>query len=285
MPINNSIYKDAKCPKIVCYYSVAMIVVVVIFYSDLYNTAFANSPSFPRQLVTDAADDWNILQPSAPNCSKAGATSDLRAVTYISDGHFLNATFWLSGTFETHPKGLFRYPSYFMAIGIPSDNYPAGIDYLSSLHWDSINGYWVKTLEEYTPEDIRPLDRLSNYKVSFENVPEIRLGTLNGTAQQTGAKAHLDLSLDLHSLNFPDRYFVVFGLSDLGYGSNGFCQVIDTTDSASFIPQPKFTILTSEPILTMRPGENKTLELKINSTIPMKADMYPFLTNLFLVSW
>jgi hypothetical protein len=93
---------------------------------SVWNEAYAVSPSFVRQAITDPARDWALLTftndtvpvrthdgsimdvPLARNlseCLSFGSypVPDIRAVSFISDSNKLNSTIWLSGLFREPP--------------------------------------------------------------------------------------------------------------------------------------------------------------------------------------
>jgi hypothetical protein len=242
-------------------------------YSGVNGYILATPPSFPRLLVTDASNDSDILTFEDTQCSeiKESPYPELKAVSYLSDGKLLNVTFWLSGPFEKKPTSLFRSPLYSMAIGTISDYKKIAVDYTISIQWDAINGVWSKTIDEYSLGDHRIVKKVTNYSVSFDNTPAFK--SLFGNSQQNTTKAHVDLSLNLSDIGSPEHYFILFQVADILNDKGVNCIVTDFSDNAVFIPPPKFSISTSEGPLILRPNDNRTIQLKINSTLPTTSNI------------
>ena len=249
---------------------------MLVLNSVLNGNVLGVPPSFPRELVIDDANDSEIFSFSGNTrclAIKESPYPDLSAVSYMSDGKFLNATFWLSGPFEKKPMSLFRSPLYSMSIGTISDYKKTGVDYTISIQWDPINGVWSKTINEYSPNDERVLNRVTKYNVSFDNTPVIKTASLFGISQQNITKGHVNLSLDLTDIGSPENYFLLFQVADILNDKGMNCIVSDISDNAAFIPSPKFSISTSEGPLILRPTDNRTIELKINSTLPTMSNI------------
>ena len=121
-----------------------------------------------------------------------------------------------------------------------------GIDYQLEISWDNNTRTWNKKLEEWSPNgDQRILDVTNNYTGFFEK-----------------EKQYVLLSLDLGSLLYPNKYKVTF-----------YAEVRDKnntliTDVTRWVPIPPLELVmsTSPNFLLLRPGEEKTIELKVNST-------------------
>ena len=93
-----------------CLLSVA-IVGTVLATDYLPNVIYSLSPSFPHQIISDPASDWDF--PALPpgynttqaydltECNFEGiSASDISGIGYTSNGEILNATVWLSGPFK-----------------------------------------------------------------------------------------------------------------------------------------------------------------------------------------
>ncbi len=223
--------------------------------------AFATSPSFARQVITDASRDWDASPlDNASNCKGIRHDipfPDLESVSYFSNGKSLNATLWLSAPFEEKPSPFWRSPSYSMFIHINSfyeTNIP---DYEVTIKWDPISSTWNRQLLEWSSNDTRVLAQKDNYTGFFDNNPE-------GSGK---AKGRVNLSFNLDSINSPDNYLGFFRISDVSMKGQNHCLLNDDSDNAMYVPIPEFTVSTSPSSVQLRPGDEKDVELKVNSTI------------------
>jgi len=234
----------------------AMILIVMLINGSFKIDGASLSPQFPRQTINDPPNDWLYYPLNAnSNCSKMPEPMkipDMVGVSYFSDGDSLNATIWLSGPFEKIPTPLIRFPIYSMWFGIiqPYD-IQSNVDYTNSIEWNAANSTWTKTIQEVTPNDTRYIIRDNNYTKFFDNVAN---------------KGHVNLSLDLNKVTSPAEYFIIFGLFDgLMYRGNA-CGLVDITDTSFYVPPPKFRASVFPSPLEIRQGEEKTAELRLNST-------------------
>jgi hypothetical protein len=241
--------------------SLNVLIMTLLLNKPLSSKAFATSPSFPRQVITDASHDWDASPlDNASDCkgiSHAIPIADLESVSYFSDGKNLNATLWLSAPFEEKPSPSWRSPSYSMFIHINSfyeTNIP---DYEVTIKWDPFSSSWTRQILEWSSNDTRVLAEKDNYTGFFDNNPE-------GSGK---AKSRVNLSFNLASINSPDKYIGFFRISDVIIKGNDHCLINDDSDNAMYVPIPEFTVSTSPSSVELRPGEEKDVELKVNSTI------------------
>ena len=205
------------------------------------------------------------------NCkgvSHAVPFADLESVSYFSDGKNLNATLWLSAPFEEKPSPSWRSPSYSIYIHINSfyaTNFP---DYEVTIKWNPFTSSWTRQILEWMPNDTRVLAEKENYTGFFDNNPE-------ASGQ---AKSRVNLSFNLTSINSPNNYVGFVRLSDVFVRGHDTCLIDDDSDSAMYVPIPEITVSTSPSSVELRPGEEKNVELKVNSTIHSTARI-AFSTN------
>jgi hypothetical protein len=216
----------------------------------------ASSPSFPRQLEVEPTHYWQYF-PLTANSNCTGLAHSVQiphmsGVSYFSDGKVLNATIWLSGTFKRIPTpSLTRIPSYTMGIGIiQSYNTSAKIDYAVTIQWNPITYTWSRTLEEFLSNGTRTLQENNNY-TDFDN---------------TGSNGHINLSLDLDRISSPIQYFVSFYAFDTVLQEGHFCGLVDVIGHVFYIPPPDFSISVSPSPVQIKHGEEKTIELRTNSS-------------------
>lgn len=143
--------------------------------------------------------------------------------------------------------------SYSMYIDIISV-FDKGIDYVYSAHWDKNTNEWEKSITEFssTGDGIQ------------------RVNTTNYTEFFDKDRGFVKLSADLKNANFPNQYNLVFatrGIFDV-YGRE-----CDLTDISQFVPvpPPTYVVKSSSDPLILRPGENRSLELHIQSSANLKS--------------
>jgi hypothetical protein len=218
----------------------------LIFYSP--DEAVSSSPAFVRQEILDNRGDWwDHLQ---GNFTTGHNFSDIIAISYLSDGRFLNVTIFLNSKFVEEPDGYM--PAYGAMIDTDSNGNTGwqGYDYFMRIAWDNFNKVWTYVLQEWSTAQIaRILDQKSNYTDFFEK------GENNNYTR---------LSLDLEKLNFPTEYTVVF-FTDYIFEKDSLYGVSDYS-SWIRIPPPEFFITLIPNELTLRPGEDRIVEVRFNSS-------------------
>ena len=176
---------------------------------------------------------------------------ELEAVTYLSDGHYLNVTFWLSGPFQEIPLPFFRAPTYSAVIGIvqPYDT-TIKSDYASSIQWNFTSLTWTRTIDEFIGNQTRTIIQDKNYTNFFGNIDN---------------KSYVTLPIDLGKISFPNEYALIFQISDVAAATGNFCGLRDIISRPVYIPFPEFRISLFPNPLEITQGEEKDLELKITS--------------------
>jgi hypothetical protein len=237
-----------------------LLIIILIFCSSFLLIVFAESPSFVRQEIPDDLNDFKTVAPSTPvgyrdanpDCEeKSIASSDIKSISYISNGKFLNATIWLNSPYNSDiPWEKLVYGMYLDVDSV----YEAGIDYIYNIYLNSQNKTWNQEFVELSV----PAAKFTNIKSD--------LGNFSG-------KTYIDFSLDLKALNYPSQYKIFFasGANFINY-NNTSCKLVDTTNFVS-IPPPEFNINSSPNILELRPGEEKYIQLKIQSKTNLDSDI------------
>jgi len=231
--------------------------VYMLFKFSTPITVVGELPSFARQEIRDAPGDWQYFSlRSNSNCTDVTTQSkkipDMVGATYFSDNGFLNATIWLSAPFKETPSPLLRFPTYSMVIGIiQPNNASARVDYGVSIQWDMWKLGWTRTIEEHLSNYTRILEQDSNYSNFFDN---------------TNNKGHINMSLDLRKISSPNQYFLGFMMLDGILKDRNACGLIDIMPDTVYVPPPEFNISTFPNPLEIKQGEEKTIELKINSS-------------------
>jgi hypothetical protein len=239
-----------------------------LFFNN-YDYSFALSPSFSRQYIGEPQS--NVWQPYAlTNLANCSTTENVKfphmeAISYISDGRFLNSTIWLNGPFNetirSDNNSYFQMGGYFMLIKVISTYQSEGFDYMLTVESEP-GAHWKRTLEEMSSYDRRSLEPLdSNYTGFFDNSPG------NPSLREKG-KGHVNLSIDLEKINFPEKYIVLFGTY---YGRadrlHGGCMYWDLADAVAYAPPPEFPVSTSPNPVIMRADEQRNITLSVNSSI------------------
>lgn len=172
-------------------------------------------------------------------------SADIAAVSYFSDGHFLNATLWLAFPLN---ENLFRNDTilnYGMLVDADSNNQTGwgGIDY--KVQNSRINGTWIRTFEEWSSIGVsRLLSSGANYAI-FSNT-------------QT---SYFPLYADLDRMG-SDKYRVAFYLEE--QNKNRSIWYIDFSKWIH-IPPPDVSLSVSPNPLVVRAGESQQAELQIKS--------------------
>jgi hypothetical protein len=139
---------------------------------------------------------------------------------------------------------------YVIAMDINSV-YDKGSDYLVQVGWNKALGQneWVMRFTEQSTT--------SGIKVLYENK--------NYTGFYNKDGNYIALSFDLHTLNFPDQYRLVSYVDVYYHKNNRLCSLHDPSNHVPF-PPPTFYISTSPNSVTLRPGEEREIQLRLNST-------------------
>ena len=242
---------------------------------------FADSPHFIRQQMADDFNDvFNIdttlynttkTEPSTSSSSTQTSTSlldkytnnniDIHEVSFISDGKTLNATLWLKN-FDKTP--FVDYLSYGMYIDVDG-SFKNGIkdtDYATTISWDKAKGNWSRSFDEATSSvEIKHINKIDNYTGFF--------GKGDGYA-------YVQISADLSKMEYPQNYDITF-YTIYQKGNRYFSDVTN----GYHIPPLKSVIslhLNPNPI-DLRPGDEKTVKLQINSTTPSEPVVYFRINN------
>jgi len=227
-----------------------LLTVIVFCYLYQYNGVVASSPPFVRQEIKDGLDDW-IYSVNASYAPKNVTTfPNLETASYSSDGKFLNATLWLTKNFEEKPSkgGL----DYLMYIDVDSNNKTGfeGADYAVLIRWDNNTNTWFRDLVEF----------------SAYNKDKVVTEQKNYTGFFDVEKNSVFLSIKLDEIGYPNQYNVAFSVED---------SVNEITDTTAWlpIPPPIVDISTLPSSLVLRPGDEKTIELRVNSSTNLQPEV------------
>jgi hypothetical protein len=241
------------------------ILILILYYITYFSNASAASPSFTRQEIKDNYHDFLAYDNSRyiranSNCSLIYPPTDIKSVSYISNGKILNATVWMipppgiAARDVISPRNLTNFAQlkhivYSMYIDVDSI-YESGVDYIVNLFWNNTAKVWTKEIIESSPPDAKFL--LS--KSDLNNV----------------GKGYVNLSFDLGIANYPTQYKLFFATRD-----TAACDLVDVTNYVS-VPPPEFTISASPNYLELRRGEEKNVQFQISSKTGLNANVSIF---------
>jgi hypothetical protein len=80
-----------------------------------------------------------------------------------------------------------------------------------------------------------------------------------GFLDNTGNKGHVNLSLDLKRVSYPNQFALIFYLMDVIITKGNICGVVDVANNVVYIPPPVFTV--SAMKIVMSSSEAHTLKL------------------------
>lgn len=231
--------------------------IITVYYSDIVviSAAYASSsssPPFVRQEVKDSTrDGWDH---SETEFTSSHNFTDIIAISYSSDGRFLNATFFLQTPFVESPSNSFT--AYGMLIDADSDYNSGwqGYDYMARISWDSNTNSWYYLLQEWSSVSItRVLEEKPNIAGFFDTQDQNR---------------YVHIFLDLDKISSPKAYRILF-FTDYDFQQGNQYHEISDYSNVVHIPPPDFTISTTPNSVSLRPGEQKTVEVQINSSTPV----------------
>src|SRR5690242_17348481 len=140
---------------VVTIYSNSLLILLLIILSDC-QCVFAYSPSFLRSEYTNVLNKWYAYNSTSNSFelipdSNFPTIPALNSVAFSSDGHFLNATFFLSSDFQAKPS--IHRPSYVIWIDSDSNNqtgYGGGADYAVIVEFHNDTHTWSRIFEEFS---------------------------------------------------------------------------------------------------------------------------------------
>lgn len=161
-----------------------------------------------------------------------------------------------------------------MAMDVSSGYDFRGEDYRATLDWDPEIRNWTRLIQESRASigedralgsgEYIVLQEQDNYGSFFDK-----------------EKNYVRLFMDLSDINFPDQYSLVFFVTESFTNRNSTCNIdlFDMTDEVH-IPPPDFSFVVSPSSVSLRPGEEATMELqiknsntKVNSTVELSTNV------------
>jgi hypothetical protein len=242
----------------------------------------AESPSFELQELTNENHHWVQTYGKSDEHLKS-SYSDILAVNYMSDGKTLNSTFWLASGFANSSS---------FTLNSTNDNQPIRKFGYGMLALNSTNG-------NQSPKRISYgilIDADSNTKTGYNGADydfyvEIAGGKVSGYLYQlsstggfslVGSRAnftqshaesiigsgHVNLNLNLDSINFPPQYNLLFYTAE-SFKSNEVRQFTSWVT----IPPPSLQINTEPSNIIIRQGEEQLIPARIKSTSGFSNDV------------
>ncbi len=207
---------------------------------------FADSPKNREEEIRDNPFDL-INTKTNQQFSKGGEKStDILSVDYSSNGRFLNATLWLYFPFKEIPSHKELDYGMFIDSDFNSRTGFGGIDYKVELQWNKNRQVWDKVIETWSPlGEEKVVDNQTNYTNFYEK-----------------GKKYVELSVDLVKIQNPEKYKVLFYADSRNEDD---ALIIDTTRWIA-IPQLHLLLSTFPTSVELFPGQEKVVEVKINST-------------------
>jgi hypothetical protein len=251
-------------------YFILFILFVSIFCS--IPKLFAISPEFSsEEIINMPKKEWNILKPQTncplikDNASKIKDYSvipQISSANYYSNGKTLNVNMMLSRPFNggPDPHNYDYVYHYMLMIDLPSNyeskNNVGSITYTEQLLSNNSPKNWNITLSEISSNG--DIITFINKAINTENIFNAKRNIIN-------------FSLDLSPVGFPQNYILHLEaeVDIVNKDNKKICSLIDTTNGF-LVPIPKYFISAIPSSIDLRPGENKTIQVKISTNVPVR---------------
>ena len=258
------------------------------FESQTYNIAKAlPGPSFDRQEVSDIAEKkpW-IFWPSASNEEKIASNDssilplqtqdyeskcsfsipispEIESVSYRSDGDRLHATIWTNASLlqnillknnittenynSSGPFPLWHMIRFTMVVDV-SSTFNEGTDYRVEIFGEKVNASKAVWRTETHELSASGESKLIDNK-TFDEFP-------------WKEKNFVEFNLNLSSIGNPQKYKLLFYITDIYVKDGKICRKVDSTNWL-LSPPPEFSITTLPNTLVMRPGDSRDVRVTI----------------------
>ena len=200
------------------------------------------------------SNESGITIDNTTKCSSNLFSSDVISANVVIGERFINSTLWFSNPFLVNYPENVAGVTYSMSI---VDNSEVSLPlYTLALSWSPSYG-WQKTLYQHSLSNnsSRPLTPNTNYpSILYGNVSNMEYGEDFG---------YVDIILDKTSrINLPNDYNILF--HSLIFDDE-FCYKVDLFDKIFEVPLVDSLLKSSEQI-ALRPGQEKTVEIRVQST-------------------
>jgi hypothetical protein len=253
-----------------------------------------SGPSFERQEIGDveksgwifwpsinkeeniASKDGSIISiPTADNeveCTfEMSISPEITSVSYMSDGKRFNSTIWMSSKLlqnivlrnnidsensnSTSSMPLWHTLKFTVAIDIFS-NFNQAIDYrieLSGKRINSSHSEWKKEMYEISSDGTNKIISTEFYEgFPFQE------------------QEFVDFSVGLKYISNPQKYRVLFYITDLYVKDGKLCRMVDSTNWV-LSPPPEFNIIVSPNSIFMRPGDKRDIIVTISGNTDIQS--------------
>jgi hypothetical protein len=226
------------------------------------------SPSFDNQQIDDSLNDWTIYDINkTKDISKCKNNNgnflypDIKGVDLVSDGTTLNSTMWM-GSQVKRPDENVSYLEYETLLDVVS-TYDLDYDFYLSYIWNETNKSWT-----------REIGNLRSAPAGFIRPIIIQ----EGYARFEDGHDYINMSLDLGLVNYPEQYVV--GWTNYIEYTNGStkCDLVDHVNWVS-LPPPKYNMTISPSSIEIRPGEEKSVLITIQSGANLETDIQLWADN------
>ncbi|MGH9980875.1 MAG: hypothetical protein ACRD6U_04890 [Nitrososphaeraceae archaeon] len=253
---------------------------------NILSKVFAiTSPPTVRQEIKDDENDWQEWKiKNATQNEKCESPSsllpDIQSSSYISDGDKLNATLWLSKTYsEEVYEDILKNETFSDISEIPSDfssslqlsNLSRSVQFVMAIDIVSVLTEGIDyTMELSSPQYDTPYWTENIYEISAFGSKKL-VDTTKLDTFPYNDKKFVEFSIDLKSIGNPDKYKLLFYIVDV-YPVNGkYCRIIDTSNW-SLIPTPEFNIVPDTFNIPIRPPEEKSILVNINTNSDLESE-------------
>ena len=238
-----------------------LVLIILSFIVDVNADVVRRDIDMKNDIIESKVDEFiyesNESRRTIANTTKCGSRlipSDIISANVVIGEKFINSTLWFSNPFfVNYPENVVGV-TYSMSI---VDNSEVSLPlYTLAVSWSQSYG-WQKTLYQHplSNNSSRPLTPNTNYSSNlYGNVSSIEHGEEFG---------YLDIILDkTHRINLPNDYNILF--HSLIFDDES-CYKLDLFDKIFDIPYVD-SVLNSSENIDIRPGEEKTIEIRVQST-------------------
>lgn len=238
-----------------------LVLIISIFIVDVNADVVRRDTDMKNDIIESKVDEFiyesdenRSTIANRTKCSSNLIPSDIISANVVIGEKFINSTLWFSNPFfVNYPENVVGV-TYSMSI---VDNSEVSLPlYTLAVSW-SKSGGWQKTLYQHSLSNnsSRPLTPITNYSSNlYGNVSSIEHNKEFG---------YVDIILDkTHRINLPNDYNILF--HSLIFDDES-CYKLDLFDKIFDVPYVD-SILNSSEKIDIRPGEEKTFEIRVQST-------------------
>lgn len=271
--------------------------IITIGYSN--SSVFSESPSFTRQQVLDDFYDWFLndeqaslrgyknISTNLQDCKIYDITTDLyrfpsqdiAAITYMSDGNYVNATIWLTGSNNediniVNGSGTTEHGENNLTITHLEKTYGITVDADSVFDYGSDYTIAIVYAAQVPQEWARFISERSAWTESVRTV-ESQLNYTNHLTTENVNGGVIPFSFNLEAANYPTSYTIYAYVTDL-YLINGRVCYLHDSSAGIPVPPPKYEISMDNNSIFLRPGEEKTVKINIKTNTDIGSAIYLF---------